>query len=120
MTLLKDIIEYTDTIRQDVEEPIGATYGDTNMALLKCNSILIPLEIMIRYYELRLKRERILMKQSEDYDSYKTIKAKDEQVILDTYDISEAMLNLKLLRNKLRYKRDYYEYKLQQELKEVD
>lgn len=120
MTLLEEIREYTAEILELRKEFGGRVYPDTNEALLRCNAILTPLEIMIRKFELRLKRDKIQLKESEEYAVFKTIKAKDEQVVLDTYDISEAILDLKLIRNKLRYKREYYEYQIRQRLSEVD
>lgn len=119
MTLLKDILDYTDVTRIKVEVfKNNKEYLDDNEMLLECNALLIPLEIMIRHYELRLKREKVILKESEEYQSIKTIKARDERVIIDTFDINEALLNLKFIRNKLRYQRDYLEYSLQLQLKE--
>lgn len=119
MTLLKDINEYKGNVEKRIKEYEGTSYPDTNRALLECNSLLTSVEVMVKHFELRLKREKILLKNSEEYQVFKTLKAKDEQAFMDTYEISERILDLKAIRNKLRYKREYYEFQLQ-ELKEDD
>jgi len=112
-TLLNEIdhqtVEYEDTV-----------FDGINESLLHCNAILIPFEINIRRIELKLKKLKLELKESEGYQSFKTIKAKDEKVLLDTYDISDAILLLKLERNKLRCSKEYQEYKLQLTLKKED
>ena len=112
-TLLNEIdhqtVEYEDTV-----------FDNINESLLHCNAILIPFEINIRRIELKLKKLKLELKESEEYQSFKTIKAKDEKVLLDTYDISDAILLLKLERNKLRCSKEYQEYKLQLTLKKED
>lgn len=60
---------------------------------------LTPLEISIRKLEVALKSTTISLKNSCEYDEYKTIKAKEEQAYLDTLKLREEILQLKLERN---------------------
>ena len=95
-------------------------FEDTKDGLINVNAILIPLEINIRRVELRLKRLKLELKESPEYQSFKTIKAKDEKVVLDTYDIAELILDLKLERNKLRSVSEYLTFTLKLLVKEED
>ena len=63
---------------------------------------LTPLEINIREIELKIKTITINLKNSKEYSEFKTIKAKEEQATLDTSEMKEGLLQLKLLRNQLR------------------
>lgn len=63
---------------------------------------LTPLEINIREIELKIKTITINLKNSNEYSEFKTIKAKEEQATLDTSEMKEGLLQLKLLRNQLR------------------
>ena len=67
MKLLEDIKEYTKAMEKRIEKYEGTSYPDMNRALLECNSLLIPLEITVRKYELQLKRETIQLKMNETY-----------------------------------------------------
>lgn len=118
--LLEDCQNLKNEIDRQTLEYEDMVFDDVNESLLHCNAILIPFEINIRRIELKLKKLKLELKESEEYQSLKTIKAKDEKVLLDTYDISDAILLLKLERNKLRCSKEYQEYKLQLTLKKED
>ena len=60
------------------------------------------MEINIREIELKIKTITINLKNSKEYSEFKTIKAKEEQATLDTSEMKEGLLQLKLLRNQLR------------------
>lgn len=121
---IRHLLEECQNLKNDIErqtlEYEDTVFEDVNESLLHCNAILIPFEINIRRIELKLKKLKLELKESEGYQSLKTIKAKDEKVLLDTYDISDAILLLKLERNKLRCSKEYQEYKLQLSLKKED
>ena len=106
-------------VAQQVKE-VSCTEMDDLEGVRRINAILTPLEIDIKTIELQLKRLKINLKESEQYMVFKTVKAKDEQVMLDTFDISEALLGLKLVRNKLRDHRDYLLYSIELKIKERD
>ena len=106
-------------VAQQVKE-VSCTEMDDLEGVRRINAILTPLEIDIKTIELQLKRLKINLKDSEQYMVFKTVKAKDEQVVLDTFDISEALLGLKLVRNKLRDHRDYLLYSIELKIKERD
>ena len=106
-------------VAQQVKE-VSCTEMDDLERVRRINAILTPLEIDIKTIELQLKRLKINLKESEQYTVFKTVKAKDEQVVLDTFDISEALLGLKLVRNKLRDHRDYLLYSIELKIKERD
>ena len=76
--------------------------------------LLVPLETFIKHKELELKILSLKLKNSEEYNELKTIEAKDEQVLLDTASVKEVILELKDIRNHLRYVRDYLEYLLEE------
>lgn len=118
--LLEDCQNLKNDIDRQTLEYEDTVFDDINESLLQCNAILIPFEINIRRIELKLKKLKLELKESEGYQTLKTIKAKDEKVLLDTYDISDAILLLKLARNKLRCSKEYQEYKLQLTLKKED
>lgn len=118
--LLEDCQNLKNDIDRQTLEYEDTVFDDINESLLQCNAILIPFEINIRRIELKLKKLKLELKESEGYQTLKTIKAKDEKVLLDTYDISDAILLLKLARNKLRCSKEYQEYKLQLRLKKED
>jgi len=94
--------------------------GDDLELLLRTRSILVSSEINIRRLEGKFKVLRILLKESEDYKDLKTIKAKEEKVVVDTHLVTEELLKLKEQRNKLRYRCEYLDYRLKLRLKEVD
>ena len=94
--------------------------GDDLELLLRTRSILVSSEINIRRLESKFKVLRILLKESEDYKDLKTIKAKEEKVVVDTHVVTEELLKLKEQRNKLRYRCEYLDYRLKLRLKEVD
>lgn len=106
-------------VAQQVKE-VSCTEMDDLEGVRRINAILTPLEIDIKTIELQLKRLKINLKESEQYMVFKTVKAKDEQVVLDTFDINEALLGLKLVRNKLRDHRDYLLYSIELKIKERD
>ena len=106
-------------VAQQVKE-VSCTEMDDLEGVRRINAILTPLEIDIKTIELQLKRLKINLKESEQYTVFKTVKAKDEQVVLDTFDINEALLGLKLVRNKLRDHRDYLLYSIELKIKERD
>lgn len=106
-------------VAQQVKE-VSCTEMDDLEGVRRINAILTPLEIDIKTIELQLKRLKINLKESEQYMVFKTVKAKEEQVVLDTFDISEALLGLKLVRNKLRDHRDYLLYSIELKIKERD
>lgn len=121
---IRHLLEECQNLKNDVDrqkaEYEETVFEDTNEALINTNAILIPLEINIRRLELRLKKLKLELKESPDYVAIKTIKAKDEKVVLDTYDISELLLDLKLERNKLRSVAEYLTFKLKLLLKEEE
>ena len=94
--------------------------GDDLELLLRTRSILVSSEINIRRLEGKFKVLRILLKESEDYKDLKTIKAKEEKVVVDTHLVTEELLKLKEQRNKLRYRCEYLDYRLKLRLKEGD
>lgn len=94
--------------------------GDDLELLLRTRSILVSSEINIRRLEGKFKVLRILLKESEDYKDLKTIKAKEERVVVDTHVVTDELLKLKEQRNTLRYKCEYLDYKLKLRLKEDD
>jgi len=94
--------------------------GDDLELLLRTRSILVSSEINIRRLEGKFKVLRILLKESEDYKDLKTIKAKEEKVVVDTHLVTEELLKLKEQRDKLRYRCEYLDYRLKLRLKEVD
>ena len=94
--------------------------GDDLELLLRTRSILVSSEINIRRLEAKFKVLRILLKESEDYKDLKTIKAKEEKVVVDTHSVTEELLKLKEQRNKLRYRCEYLDYRLKLRLKEED
>ena len=106
-------------VAQQVKE-VSCVEMDDLEGVKRINAILTPLEIDIKTIELQLKRLKINLKESEQYMVFKTVKAKDEQVVLDTFDINEALLGLKLVRNKLRDHRDYLLYSIELKIKERD
>lgn len=118
--LLEECQNIKNSLEKDLVQSKGEVFENTNLSLLKTNAVLIPLEINIRRIELKLKRLKLELKESEPYQAIKTMKAKDEQVVLDTYDISEALLDLKLERNKLRANVTYLEYQVRLKLGEVE
>ena len=94
--------------------------GDDLELLFRTRSILVSSEINIRRLEGKFKVLRILLKESEDYKDLKTIKAKEEKVVVDTHVVTEELLKLKEQRDKLRYRCEYLDYRLKLRLKEVD
>jgi len=94
--------------------------GDDLELLLRTRGILVSSEINIRRLEGKFKVLRILLKESEDYKDLKTIKAKEEKVVVDTHLVTEELLKLKEQRNKLRYRCEYLDYRLKLRLKEGD
>ena len=94
--------------------------GDDLELLFRTRSILVSSEINIRRLEGKFKVLRILLKESEDYKDLKTIKAKEEKVVVDTHLVTEELLKLKEQRDKLRYRCEYLDYRLKLRLKEVD
>ena len=94
--------------------------GDDLELLFRTRSILVSSEINIRRLEGKFKVLRILLKESEDYKDLKTIKAKEEKVVVDTHLVTEELLKLKEQRNKLRYRCEYLDYRLKLRLKEED
>ena len=94
--------------------------GDDLELLLRTRSILVSSEINIRRLEGKFKVLRILLKESEDYKDLKTIKAKEEKVVVDTHLVTEELLKLKEQRDKLRYRCEYLDYRLKLRLKEED
>lgn len=114
--LLEECQTLNNTIQKQIIKYEETEYDDTNTALLHARAILIPLEINIRKKELKLKQLKIQLKNTEEYEQYKTLKAKEEQTTTDTIQIQEAILDLKLTRNKIRTTTSHLDYKIQQEL----
>lgn len=82
--------------------------------LFDIRQVLTPLEIDIRKIELQLKKVTLELRNSEEYmEQYKTIKAREEQASLETMEIKENILNLKLERNQLRDKEEYLKYSVE-------
>ena len=94
--------------------------GDDLELLFRTRSILVSSEVNLRRLEGKFKVLRILLKESEDYKDLKTIKAKEEKVVVDTHLVTEELLKLKEQRDKLRYRCEYLDYRLKLRLKEVD
>ena len=120
---LEILLDRCQTLQTEVAQQIkevSCTEMDDLEGVRRINAILTPLEIDIKTIELQLKRLKINLKESEQYMVFKTVKAKDEQVVLDTFDINEALLGLKLVRNKLRDHRDYLLYSIELKIKERD
>lgn len=82
--------------------------------LFDIKEVLTPLEIDIRKMELQLKTLTLTLPDSEEYlEKYDTIKAREKQVKMETSEIKENILNLKMERNKLRDKAEYLKYSIE-------
>ena len=121
---VRHLLEECQNLKNDIERQTlkyeDTVFDNINESLLHCNAILIPFEINIRRIELKLKKLKLELKESPEYQSFKTIKAKDEKVVLDTYDIAELILDLKLERNKLRSVSEYLTFTLKLLVKEEE
>ena len=120
---LEILLDRCQTLQTEVAQQVkefSCVEMDDLEGVKRINTILTPLEIDIKTIELQLKRLKINLKESEQYMVFKTVKAKDEQVVLDTFDINEALLGLKRVRNKLRDHRDYLLYSIELKIKERD
>lgn len=73
------------------------SYADIYMLRINLAKLGNSIGSKVKRYDLEYKKDCMLLKKSPSYESLKTIKAKDEQVFLDTYDIKLALVDLKQL-----------------------
>lgn len=98
----KKIITELPITSNSLDELLAYNLPDLISLKHDIRKVLTPFEIEIRQYELKIKAITIALKNHPNYDEYKTIKAKEEQVTLDTTQIKEILLELKKNRNQLR------------------
>ena len=127
--MIKDIRELEENMKEILKEVMDphldiltfkdSTIGDENVTngdmlnlLDQTMELLLPLETHIKIFELQLKVNQINLKQSPEYEEYKTIKAKEEQSVLDTSICKELLITLKGIRDHLRYVQEYSKYSL--------
>lgn len=101
MTRAENLSQELVTTVQDTsfEELFDKDIPELIQLKLDIKKVVTPLEIEIRQYELKIKATMISLKNHPSYDEYTTIKAKEEQVTIDTMQLKELLLKLKKNRN---------------------
>ena len=107
--------EITEDLQQWLEKVIGDEDSTLDMLLdvyEKVQVNLVPFEIKIRKYELNIKALSVKLKEADEYSHLKSVKAKEEQILLDMLECKELLLDLKEQRNMLRMLHEYTQFML--------